>query len=679
MHRPQELPFNVKASLLEPLDYGTLIYSETECPEKQIISSLKITGCESVLVAYREMMCWMDAIVLPNFIDFPNEAHFVLIKEGANYHLLIGLVDGGFASVMENHGSSDCIQIRAHSDSDQVKKKRVKSLYYAQDSSPYNLIENAYRELCQGHITARPRSEKTAPNFASLFGWCTFNAFYCDVNAEKLQKGVHTFQKKGIQPGFVLIDDGWADQGENEYGHKLLFRFNADSKKFPKGLKACVNELKTNGVSQVLAWTAFGGYWHGTDHRNFPQLTFHQDQGTAADHLQFQMSTSQVESNSDATVGPNFVPQDILETPITLPEDWKAWYQTFARYLRSCDIDGMKIDAIAWIELFAQKRGGRAQAMRDLVRAIEQTSEQYFEGEMLYCSSCSNDFFLQAEQAGVTRTSTDYFPDIPESHGAHVVKNSIISFFTGEIIFPDWDMFQSHEMAAEFHAFARAISGGPIYVADIPEKSNPAILSKLAFADGTTPICTSYARPVIESLFQDCQREGLLTLFNTTPAGGVVLASMHCAWHGEPDAPQNSAHLKMDKVPAFENNTNYVRYCSTSGQLYPPVPAAEIDLKVSLSIYDRELNHFALIQQGVAVIGLVNLYNPGGAIDKIEVIGSTISVSLRGGGSLLIYTEKVPTDCAFNDSSIHFTHNTASSSVNIEVPHKGIVQLHFDT
>lgn len=29
---------------------------------------------------------------------------------------------------------------------------------------------------------------------------------------------------------------------------------------------------------------------------------------------------------------------------------------------------------------------------------------------------------------------------------------------------PDWDMFQSLHPAAEYHASARAISGGPIYV-----------------------------------------------------------------------------------------------------------------------------------------------------------------------------------------------------------------------
>ena len=35
---------------------------------------------------------------------------------------------------------------------------------------------------------------------------------------------------------------------------------------------------------------------------------------------------------------------------------------------------------------------------------------------------------------------------------------------------PDWDMFQSLHPAAEYHASARAISGGPIYVRSESQK-----------------------------------------------------------------------------------------------------------------------------------------------------------------------------------------------------------------
>ena len=44
------------------------------------------------------------------------------------------------------------------------------------------------------------------------------------------------------------------------------------------------------------------------------------------------------------------------------------------------------------------------------------------------------------------------------------------------LVQPDWDMFHSQHPAAELHALARAVSGGPVYVSDYPGKHNFDIL-----------------------------------------------------------------------------------------------------------------------------------------------------------------------------------------------------------
>ena len=50
------------------------------------------------------------------------------------------------------------------------------------------------------------------------------------------------------------------------------------------------------------------------------------------------------------------------------------------------------------------------------------------------------------------------------SHTIHIAAVAYNSVFLGEIMQPDWDMFHSLHRAGEYHASARAISGGPIYV-----------------------------------------------------------------------------------------------------------------------------------------------------------------------------------------------------------------------
>jgi hypothetical protein len=58
---------------------------------------------------------------------------------------------------------------------------------------------------------------------------------------------------------------------------------------------------------------------------------------------------------------------------------------------------------------------------------------------------------------------------------------------------PDWDMFHSVHPAAEYHASARAISGGPLYVSDSPGKHNFELLRKLVLPDGSILRALSYS------------------------------------------------------------------------------------------------------------------------------------------------------------------------------------------
>ncbi|KAI9870882.1 MAG: hypothetical protein M1823_008612, partial [Watsoniomyces obsoletus] len=67
------------------------------------------------------------------------------------------------------------------------------------------------------------------------------------------------------------------------------------------------------------------------------------------------------------------------------------------------------------------------------------------------------------------RNSDDFFPDIPESHPWHVFCNAHNALFVQHLnALPDWDMFQTSHAYSGFHAAARCLSGGPIYVTDTP-------------------------------------------------------------------------------------------------------------------------------------------------------------------------------------------------------------------
>lgn len=96
----------------------------------------------------------------------------------------------------------------------------------------------------------------------------------------------------------------------------------------------------------------------------------------------------------------------------------------------------------------------------------------------------SNLFTLQlastATLALPTRNSDDFFPDVPASHPWHIFCNAHNALFTAYLnVLPDWDMFQTLHPWAAFHAAARCLSGGPIYITDEPGKHDTKLIQAI--------------------------------------------------------------------------------------------------------------------------------------------------------------------------------------------------------
>lgn len=84
----------------------------------------------------------------------------------------------------------------------------------------------------------------------------------------------------------------------------------------------------------------------------------------------------------------------------------------------------------------------------------------------------------------LVRNSDDFFPEIPTSHPWHIFVNAYNALLTQHLnVIPDWDMFQTVHEYSGFHAAARCVSGGPIYVTDVPGQHDFDLLGQMS---GTT-------------------------------------------------------------------------------------------------------------------------------------------------------------------------------------------------
>jgi raffinose synthase len=262
---------------------------------------------------------------------------------------------------------------------------------------------------------------------------------------------------------------------------------------------------------------------------------------------------------------------------------------------------------------------------------LEKASQEYFNGEHINCSSCSNDFFYNINSGGVTRTSCDYFPDDKKSHGRHIATNSIMGFWLDELLFCDWDIFQSGNIAGEFHAMSRAISGGPVYCTDDLKTVNYPLLQKLSTSDGRVGRCLDNAKITRNCLFSDIENNPLIRVFNRNRYG-YVLAAFNCS-----EKTEISEKIFLNEIENLPEKV-YAVYSTKKGFL--GIKNSLDFVETSLKGYEGEIFQLAPVNKGIAVLGLIDKFNSIGFIVNINYANNEISVETMEKGNILIYSDK---------------------------------------
>ncbi len=613
------------------LQFGTVHEFKSDHASSCSLFEVDIAQADAICVAYRESSCWMSGGPIASFRELPMETQFILFKSEGVHCIMVACVKDGFRAVFESAHDPSRLLLRIYSGDESVAAQHFAGFYVAFGEQPHDLMKRVTHDLSSYLTDLSPLEHKKLPAFHGYFGWCTWNAYYQHVSEEKLLDGIEDFREKGVVPGMLIIDDGWQSSMKTQEEQNFMVGNKADQQKFPEGLGVTTEKLRALGVKNIMAWMAYGGYWHGAEQHSFPDIEFVSRKGRVDAHL---VSTvgEQEEFENDATVGPNFVPTWISKVESCLPLDWKKWYDHIFKSLSDQGIDGIKIDAMTWVEAFGAGRGGRAEIMKQMLMGIEIASDAHFDGQVLYCSSCSNDYFLQSGKAVVTRTSTDYFPEILESHGKHIEKNAICSFFTSGWVLPDWDMFQTSATAAEYHAAARAISGGPIYISDIPKDADEGIIKSIAFGDGRLPKCKGYAQPTEDTLYGESK---LIKVFNETSIGavlGVFNPSHDRVGYGV---------VRVEDMPFFDKSKNHLMM-NHKTKAFKVLEGGSYCEEVICDPLGYHLYHFTPIDHGFAAMGLMNMLNSGGCIEECVVKEDRASVKLMGAGLFSAYLQSRP-------------------------------------
>ncbi|KAJ6980533.1 hypothetical protein D5086_022697 [Populus alba] len=677
----------------------------------------KLEGLRFMCV-FRFKMWWMTQRMGNYGREIPFETQFLIVEardgsrfdneevQSALYTVFLPILEGDFRAVLQGNEHNE-LEICLESGDPAVKEFEGSHLVFvAAGSDPFDVITNAVKAV-ESHLqTFSHRERKKMPDMLNWFGWCTWDAFYTDVTAEGVKQGLESFEKGGIPPKFVIIDDGWQSVGMDPTAIETLADNSAnfanrlthikENHKFQKngkegyrvedpalGLKHTVTEIKErHDLKYVYMWHAITGYWGGV-----------RPGGAEMEHyepkLSYPISSPGVESNEHCDALKSITTNGL---GLVNPEKVFSFYDELHSYLSSAGIDGVKVDVQNILETLGAGHGGRVKLARKYHQALEASIARNFrDNGIIYCMSHNTDGLYSAKRSAVIRASDDFWPRDPASHTIHIASVAYNTIFLGEFMQPDWDMFHSLHPMAEYHGAARAVGGCAIYVSDKPGQHDFNLLKKLVLPDGSILRAKLPGRPTRDCLFSDPARDGksLLKIWNLNDFNGVigVFNCQGAGWcrvgktnliHDEnPGTINGSVRAKdVDYLPrvACDGWTgDSVLYSHVGGEVvYLPKDAA-----MPLTLKSREYEVFTVVPvkelaNGVkfAPVGLVKMFNSGGAIKELQYDSSTtatVSMKARGCGLFGAYSSAQPKRISVDSKEVEFGFEEGTGLVTIDL------------
>jgi len=593
---------------------------------------------------------WMKPRAGTRLEQVPSESQFLLAElSGGGWLVYVPLLDEPFRFSLRGRPDG-CLELLAETGDPHQGGFGGVGLFVAWGEDPFELVARGARAVSRRlGSRCRLRSDKPVPDFVDSFGWCTWDAFYQEVSAEKLRAGLAAFQASGVTPGFVILDDGWQTEHALATGERRLASFAANEK-FGGDLRQCIAEAKQHfGVRTFLVWHAVIGYWGGVDPEGLPGYSVVEQPRRFGEGILTHMPRCN-EEWWGGLVG--LVPESEIG----------RFYDDYHRQLAEQGVDGVKVDNQAGLEALGARQGGRVRLGRRYREALEASVQRHFAGRLINCMANAQETYYGSPGSTLTRTSIDFFPRRPESHSAHLYANAQVGLWFGQFMLPDWDMFQSaHEWGA-FHAAGRALSGGPVYVSDKPGEHDLGLLRKLVCSDGSVLRGDGPGLPTLDTLCVDptCERVPL-KIWNRSGKAGLlgVFHALYAAGQAEPVSGTVCASdvpgLQGERFACYEHNA----------QRLSELARAQAH---RLSLREREFELFSLvpIERGFAALGLSDKFNGPAAVRALHWQGDDqCRIVLADAGEFLAYSERPPRLVVSETEALVFRYDRASRALRV--------------
>lgn len=448
------------------------------------------------------------------------------------------------------------------------------------------------------------RENRRLPEMFQYLGWCSWDAFYRDVEENKIRQKAEELLEKRVPVRWMLIDDGWLSVQD-----ELLYDFSPDKQKFPDGFKKMIQEIKQKSdIRWFGVWHAFGGYWGGI---------------VPESKLEFQEN-----SYLYKTVNGKVVP-----SPRTGEGFYRDWYQ----YLHREEIDFVKVDGQSAVPYYYENSIPVSEAARGMNQGLE-SGVSYLDGAIINCMGMAMESILARPNSAISRNSDDFVPDKEGGFSEHLLQNAYNALYHNELYCCDWDMFWTMHEDCVKHSLLRAVSGGPVYISDKIGATNLEVLKPLVYKDGRILMMNRSAKPTEDCVFSDPLQDGVLKLHNIAQwgehrvGGGIAVYNL--------SNQEQSFTLQAADIPDLEIADTYWLFDYFKNKVY----YLKRNESYQGTVEKDGFGWFILLPQGrnSSCLGLLNKYIGFTAVESICENDNTEVIVVRETGTLGWMSEKVP-------------------------------------
>ena len=597
------------------------------------------------LLRYGPCYCWSTPVKIDSVgkLEKWNVQFFYWKYSDGIYGAAMPLSGRGYRTTLgQDDGSFGCESVSYY---DGMKEENIPQMAIGFGKNPYKL----FRDIYEDGLNSIGKSQdfignKSYPKVFDGIGWCSWNAsvYGTKLNEHLLLSAAKGFDDGGFPVKWFLIDDGWFNNTKGE-----LNSFTPDATKFPGGFKPVINELKSEyHIDYVGIWHALDGYWNGINPdsplgKEFKDYLFAwpRDAKTAADRHYFITPDSK---------------------GIT------KFYDDFHKYLAGQGFSFVKVDNQLVTQAMSPGNFPIFKGAEEIHDALNASVAKYFHDTMINCMDMTPEAYLNFGSTAVARAEDDYWPEYDTAHarnywfqraGQHLLQEVYNSIYFSQMVYPDYDMFESINPAAPIYAIAHAINDGPTYITDKVGEHDFSVLRPLVYSDGTLLRADMAPLPTEDCLFNVNAPKPFKAFSMDGKIG--LLGVWNCV-----DSNIVSGSLKPSDVNGIEGG-KFAVYEYFSKSLV--IADKNQSIPFSLPGYGYGLYYIVPIEDGNAVIGLVDKYNAPAAIIGSKITPHEIRTVLHEGGEFAAVVANMPSSVKVDGKESAFTYDNHLLTVRIPV------------